>query len=137
MKPAILFIALVVSGCVTTTEQADSVLQSSWIGRNADQFFSQHGLPAGHYTTSTGGRIYEWSDQRSSTLPGYAQTTVTPTYGGLFVTQTNYTPASTVTIACKVSIEADNKNVIRAIRATRDTLGRWQSSRCYEIFGPR
>lgn len=137
MKPAILIIALMVAGCVTTTEQADAVLKSSWVGKNADQFFGQHGLPSKQYTTSAGGRLYEWSDQSSITMPGSATTTVTPGYGGLFIAQTSYSPATSIRIACQVSIEADAKNVIRAIRASGDTLGKWQASRCHEIFGPR
>lgn len=137
MKAMVLPIALVVSGCVTTTEQANSVLKSSWIGKNADQFFAQHGLPSKQYTTSTGGRLYEWSDRRSMTIPGSATTTVTPTYGGLFIAQTSYTPATSMSIVCAVAIEADAKNTIRAIRAANDSIGWWQTSRCHEIFGPR
>ena len=126
--------AALLGGCVSTTEQADAVLRSEWLGKNADAFFSRHGLPSKQYASSSGGRFYEWADQRAVSLPGYATTTVSPSYGGTFFAQTIYTAPSSIRVACTVTIEADKANVIRAIRATGDTIGNWQLSRCAEIF---
>jgi hypothetical protein len=56
---ALAMIAIGASSC-TTTEQASSAVQSRWIGRPADDFFTQHGPPQSDYTLANGNVIYTW-----------------------------------------------------------------------------
>lgn len=44
----------------TTTEQAGSAVQSRWLGKSADDFFTQHGPPTSNYPLANGNVIYTW-----------------------------------------------------------------------------
>ena len=54
---ALLTLAL---GACTTTEEAQQVLQSRWIGQPVDNFFMRYGPPYASYQMGNGGEVYSW-----------------------------------------------------------------------------
>ena len=55
-----LICAVVLGGCVTTADIAAEV-ESTWIGRPAEQLFLHAGPPIASFDLSSGGAIYTWS----------------------------------------------------------------------------
>lgn len=51
--------AIFLSAC-TTTQDASRAIQHSWIGRHADEFFSEYGPPLRSYALSDGSTLYTW-----------------------------------------------------------------------------
>ena len=51
--------AAVLAGC-TTTEEANTVIQSRWIGQPAELFFTQYGPPISEFPMGSGNILYTW-----------------------------------------------------------------------------
>lgn len=145
------------SGC-TTTEEAQQVIQSRWIGQPTDLFFTQYGPPLSSYQLGNGSVIHTWrggdttryiAPTYSSPTPAKATTTtvreeVAP---GRVVTRTTtvgaYPPAQPQMISppqyqelyCELQITETPDRRIASIRASRDTDGEGLSlSRCAEVL---
>lgn len=98
----------VVAGC-GSIEQAARGMQTSWLGKPADDFFVAHGPPIKTHTAQDGRRIYLW------------ETTAFATGGRLDV-------------KCSAELVADPAGSIIQIRPREDSIGLWNTSRCTEIF---
>ncbi|UJW74342.1 hypothetical protein [Rhizobium sp. SL42] len=149
------FMAL--AGC-TTTEEAQQVIQSRWIGQPIDSFFIQYGPPISQYPLASGTIIYTWRGGDRTryipptyTMPEPARTVVRTetrqTGSGQTVTQTRViardpgwgpemiSPPQYQQLFCELQITADKSNNIMTIRASNDTDGEGLSlSRCAEVL---
>ena len=148
--------AAVLAGC-TTTEEANTVIQSRWIGQPAELFFTQYGPPISEFPMGSGNILYTWrgGDKTRYIAPTYstptpAQTTTRTetkeTKPGVTVTRTTTTgiyqpqpqmisPPRYEELFCELQITADPTQRIVAIRASNDTDGEGLSfSRCAEVL---
>ena len=74
----ILFLSFVLGGCETTANY-EKVLQS-WVGSNVDNLVMRWGPPANSYPVTSGGRVLEYSNQRTIQLGGQTTTVPQTTY---------------------------------------------------------
>ncbi|WP_075290097.1 hypothetical protein [Pararhizobium arenae] len=156
-------VAALLSGC-TTTEEANTAIQSRWIGQPADAFFTRYGPPQSRFPLNDGGSIYSWrGGDKTNYIPAqYAQpstddddvfgksvtktttredgneTTVTTTrtsFGISDNTPRMIAPARTEQLFCEVQISTGPDDRITTIRASNDTTGEGLSlSRCAEVL---
>jgi hypothetical protein len=118
----------------TTTEDANQGLSMRYQGSSADNFFLAHGPPVSQYRLNSGKRLYIWSENPSVyRTPGTSNTTVNVIGNTAFAT-TRTTPGSTIVVQCQVKIQTSSKGIIEKIQAHGDTIGKWELSRCAEIF---
>jgi hypothetical protein len=140
------------AGC-TTTEEANTVIQSRWVGQPVELFFSQYGPPVSEFSMASGNVIYTWRGGDATRYiaptyttppanqPAYGTTTttteVTKPRRGRTETKTTTTsvgvtvpqqpqmisPPRYEELYCEVQITADPSERILAIRATNDTDG--------------
>jgi hypothetical protein len=126
---AAILVGAALSGC-TTTEQANEVLATKFVGQSTDSFFLQYGPPSGSHQLNDGRVIYQWEERpRHYTRPS---TSTAKVYGS--TTYITTTPGATFDVQCQVRIIAKDGKV-QEILSSRDTWGEWQTSRCHEIFG--
>ncbi|MHA7968434.1 hypothetical protein [Rhizobium sp. CAU 1783] len=153
---ALAAVAVVLAGC-TTTEEANTVIQSRWVGQPVELFFSQYGPPVSQFQMASGNVIYSWRGGDTTryiaptyTSPTPAQTTTrtetketqpgvtvtkTTTYGGYQQQPQMISPPRYEDLFCELQITADPRQTIVAIRATNDTDGEGLSfSRCAEVL---
>ena len=130
---SVLIMALSLIGCATTKQTAAS-LNSQWIGQNVDNFVGKFGLPQGEYQLQNGDTILAWGDRGIVHMPGSATTTgsISP-YGSLSATTTGYAPYD-VKLACDLQITVAPGGAIKNISIIQDTWGKWETSRCAEVF---
>jgi hypothetical protein len=149
--------AALLAGC-TTTEEANTVIQSRWIGQPAELFFTQYGPPISEFPMGSGNILYTWrgGDKTRYIPPQYStpepvQTTTrtvtrepkpgvtvtkTTTIGGGYAPEPQMiSPPRYEELFCELQITADPSDRIVAIRATNDTDGEGLSfSRCAEVL---
>lgn len=126
---AAVFGLAVLVGC-TTTEDANKAIQSQWIGRPSDQFFSQYGMPLSSFTLDNGGTIYRWRggvttqnipaqyrtvDDGADKDEGYEETTTT-------VTEPDYGTTVTETTTTRVSLGRNRPRQVLVSPARTETL---------------
>jgi len=87
------------------------------------------------FALADGGAIYTWDNGRSSVPVPDTPVTNTSYVGTVPVTTTSWSGGYTENLACIVQIVTDKGRKIVEIRATKDSLGMWQLSRCAEVFG--
>lgn len=140
------------SGC-TTTEEANTAIQSRWTGQPADAFFTRYGPPVSRFPLNNGGAVYTWrGGEKTNYIPAqYAQpssdddafaksvtrtttrrdedgdrttTTTTKTSFGIADTSPRMiSPARTEELFCEVQISTGPDDRIVSIRASNDTTG--------------
>lgn len=154
---SLVVVALALSAC-TTTEEAQQVIQSRWIGQPAEAFFTRYGPPIGEFELASGNTIYTWrgGDTTRYIAPTYtsgrpAQTVVRTetreTQPGVSVTETRIVgitpgrapemiaPPRYEDLFCELQLTVDTTQMIRSIRASNDTDGEGLSlSRCAEVL---
>lgn len=144
---AVVILATLASAC-TTTQEAQQVLQSRWVGQPADAFFMRYGAPASSYRMANGGQLYTWrgGDKERYIAPVYAAgsaktTTVTSSDGRQVTIETPgqqrmVSGPRTETLFCEIEIAATPDNRIAALRASNDTPGDGITSlsRCAEVL---
>jgi hypothetical protein len=122
------------AGCQSTQETSQH-LQSNWVGKSSDDFFIKHGAPIGAFALADGGAIYTWDGARTSVYVPSVPITNTSYVGTVPVTTTSWSGNGSIAVACAVQIVTDKDRKITEIRATKDSIGMWQLSRCAEVFG--
>jgi hypothetical protein len=144
---ALALAAATLAGC-TTTEEANTVIQSRWIGQPAELVFSRYGPPVSEFRTGTGNTIYTWrGGEKTQYIPAqYSTPAEQPVYGktvtkttsrekepGVTVTKTTtssmgvyvpqqpqmISPARVEELFCEVQITVDATDRIRAIPTRR------------------
>ena len=143
---------LALAGC-TTTQEANTAIQSRWIGQPADAFFTRYGPPVSDFPLRDGGTLYTWrGGEKTNYIPAqYAApetdeedeerrmtrtvtrisddgekevTTTTRTSNGFSdATPRMISPARTQQLFCEVQISTGTDDRIVAIRASNDTTG--------------
>lgn len=118
-------ILLVLSGisACSTTEQALKSMSGKWIGQRSDQFVLQYGSPTGDSVLTNGDHILRWGLSSKARIPGGPAHSRIPSEGVAMM------------LECNFEMVVAGNGVIKSIRILRDTTGRWQTSRCNEIFG--
>ncbi len=111
-------------------------IAGKYSGQHLDKFVMDHGAPYSAYKMDNGSTIYQWSSGIDSvSIPqtvshsGY----VSP-YGTISGTSTVHGGGS-MRLECALKIVTDKRKVISQINIVKDTIGRWETSRCHEIFG--
>lgn len=67
-------VSLAVAGCVTTQE-AERVTASRYLGQTSDSFFSRYGAPSTSFPLNNGSTLYTWrGGQTAITVPAQYQT---------------------------------------------------------------
>ena len=82
-----------------------------------------HGPPKGDNALTNGDHILSWELSSKAQMPGGPYHTTTPSEGVSMV------------LECNFEMVVSKDRIIKAIRILRDTAGRWETSRCNEIFG--
>lgn len=120
-------------GC-TTTNQAMTRANNTFIGKNIDEFVLKHGIPYTKYQLNSGELIYRWnSGIISYTMPTTTSITGSATSSGYNATATTY-GGGQIDVSCEVEIYTTADGKIISIKPIRDTIGNWTTSRCSEIF---
>jgi hypothetical protein len=156
-RHAIFAAVLALAGC-TTTEEAQQVIQSRWVGQPIDAFFTQYGPPISEYPLPNGTVIYTWrgGDKTRYIPPTYTmsepartvvRTETRQTGSGQTVTETRViardpgwgpemiSPPQYQELFCELQITAGKWRTIMTIRASNDTDGEGLSlSRCAEVL---
>jgi len=133
-RASIILATLTLAAC-TTTQQAHDALQTRWLGRSADAFFVQYGPPASSFPLADGRLVYEWTGGRRNYALGGSAFTTAHAVGSTAYATTSYSGGGTLAVGCSVRIVADGERTIQAIAPTVDTVGRFTTSRCAEVFG--
>lgn len=84
-------------------------MRAGWVGKPADAFFAQHGAAEEDQRLSDGRHVYIW---KTSTMAG----------------------AGRIRVWCSADILASAAGIITDIRPREDSIGRWNTSRCAEVF---
>ena len=113
---------LALAGCASLNEEAARKFQAEmdgYVGRSVDELILARGVPTATAALSSGGKVLEYTSQRSSVSGGYSYLTYTPVFvpnssgGGTWISvPSNQTaPIHTSEWRCKLTfqISADNK----------------------------
>jgi len=115
--PLVVATAVLLISCVTIGPTREA-LRSRWIGRPAEAFFLNYGLPVNSITTSAGGSIYQWRSDVNN----------------FYVASRSGTVGMNIQVYCELNISTDPSNMITDILLVKDTAGLWVNSRFYEVF---
>jgi len=134
MQSRVILVAafLALAGC-TTTQDANKVLASRYIGASADEFFVQNGPPAAEHVMDDGRKMYLWAERPQSLNIGGSSFGTVNVVGNTAWWNGWSSPSQSVTIQCSVRI-VTRAGKIEAILSHQDTVGWWQLSRCSEVF---
>jgi hypothetical protein len=121
-------------GC-TTTQQAMKRANEEFVGKNMDDFVLRYGVPQTKYQLNNGDSVYVWrSDVRNYNLPETTHISGQVSPSGYYSGTATTTGGGTLTVFCELQIHTNTDGIILDIRALRDTIGRWTTSRASEIF---
>lgn len=128
-----LFFSIILCSC-TSTKQAIDVLNTTMVGKNIDEFVLQYGTPSNKHQMNNGEYIYTWnSGVLSYAMPSTTTMSGTSNSYGYQGTAT-ITGGGSIKVFCEIQIHTDSQGNIINFKAMRDTLGKWTTSRCSEIF---
>jgi hypothetical protein len=126
-------ISLQLFGCATTQQGMDKI--NYFIGQNADLFFQNYGTPYSRYNFENGDRVYRWSSEKISfQMPTTTTVTGSISPTGDFTGRADTFLGNTAVLECVVDVYTNSDNKIIRFRAVRDTIGKWVTSRCAEVF---
>jgi hypothetical protein len=136
-------VAFLLVGCATSANY-ETLLQS-WVGSNADNLVMRWGPPGSSYPLSNGGKVLEYSNQRSIQLGGYATTVPQTTYtsgtakvygtggsstGTYSETSTTYvqqtTPVQNIAMQCITRFTVNSQGTV--------TSWAWQGNDCKAMY---
>lgn len=121
-------LVLFLSACsAAQTIKANKLMATQYVGQTADAFFPKFGPPNSQHTLDSGDTMYLWSENPTVYGGGYGG------YGQSLGKGSVATIGGTV-VQCEVRIVAGKDGMIRQILSQNDTIGKWQLSRCNELF---
>ncbi|WP_395017334.1 hypothetical protein [Dongia sp.] len=129
MRGFLVTAVLCLAAC-TTTQQATDHLKSAWIGRSADDFVARYGIPKGQYRMQNGDNMLAWGDT-ANTLQTVSDGGHVDPESGIYVEDTTTVPRE---MSCDVQLTVSPNGMIKDVIITRDTVGKWNNSRCAEVF---
>ena len=126
-------VAFALLGC-TTTQQAADALGQKYLGQNIDAFVVAYGAPYAKHILNSGDAMYTWN----SGVHSYGMPTTTTVQGtrtpmGFSGTATT-SGGGSINVFCEVRIVTAPDGTVKSILPVGDTIGRWTTSRCGEIF---
>lgn len=126
----LLFLA---AGC-TTTNQAMLRANEKFVGKNIDEFVLAYSPPYAKHTLNSGDLVYLWnSGVLTYNMPGMTTMSGSQTPYGFSASGFSY-GGGTARVFCEIQIMTSESGIIQRIQARTDTLGRWTTSRCSEVF---
>ncbi len=136
MKYHYIVTALLLSGCVApvppaTPYQVNDDLNRAFSGDPVNRFFYKFGQPAGEFESGDGHHIYRWTSVRGRFSDAPISTWQAPT--GTYRLVDTYS-GKVETEYCEVRVYTDSQGFIDHFEVAVDSIGRWSSSRCSEIF---
>jgi hypothetical protein len=130
----IVIVLAILSGC-TTTAQGINRANSRFVGRNMDDFVKEYGMPIREFKLNDGSKVYRWSSEvLTYGLPSSTTFQATQSDSGLISGTSQTYGGGSINVFCEVDIFTTSDGTITAIKPVRDTLGKWTTSRCAEIF---
>jgi hypothetical protein len=130
---ALLAVVLAFSGCASTQEAANS-LRHNFEGKNIDVFVLRYGAPYQRHQLNSGDLMYTWSSEiRSYGLPTTTTIQGSTSPYGYSGTATTF-GGGMINVFCEVQIVTTKDCTVKSISPFRDTIGRWTTSRCAEVF---
>ena len=102
------------------TERTMDKIVDSWRGESVDSVVQHWGIPDGQFQ-GRDGRIYEWIQRESATLPGTAQTT-TNIIGDTAYSTTTYSGPIQISGVCVRQLSTNPAGVVVA--------GSWRGNNC-------
>jgi hypothetical protein len=128
-----LVFVLALGGCASTQEAADS-LRRNFEGKNIDTLVLRYGAPYQKHQLNSGDLMYTWSSE----IRAYGLPTTTTIQGSTSASGFSGTAISSgggaINVFCQVQIVTAQDGTIKSISPFRDTIGRWTTSRCAEVF---
>jgi hypothetical protein len=112
--------------------QAMARVNSEFAGRNVGEFFVDYGSGAGESSLPDGGHFYQWVSLESASVSRPASAVTYP--GGHYAAIADNSNGEFVSGYCKVGITTDTGDKIVKITLLNDSIGKYGSSRCAEIF---
>lgn len=119
-----LSLSLLVSACTPSQIRREAYAEKMqlWVGKSADDLIVSLGPPTRAADLSTGGRVLEYSDDRTTVSGGGTQTVYTRTYvpsSNTWVTipQQQATPVTTQRRICRTLVQVSPANVITSVTA--------------------
>lgn len=133
-KTLLFFVAsLLCVGCASTQEAANT-LTRNFVDKNIDTFVVRYGAPYQRHELNSGDLLYTWSSEiRSYGLPTTTAVQGIRSPSGFSGTATT-TGGGTIRVFCEVQIVTAKDGTVKSISPFRDTIGRWTTSRCAEVF---
>ena len=128
----LLGVLLFLTGCsAAQTMKANEIMAAQYVGRPADAFFLKFGPPTEKYVMDSGDTMYLWAEDATIYSTGGGIMSSSQSVSRTSVVQAG---AGTIAVQCEVRIVASPDGKIRQIIAQNDTIGKWQLSRCNELF---
>lgn len=126
-----LIIGLMVTACTPALSPAQNSadLNRRFAGRTAQEFFSIYGLPAGGFDLNGNENIYRWTSASPSVVTSHRYYSK----DGMYEAADNYNHF-TQAHYCEVRVVTDKADIIEKFDVAVDSMGKWSSSRCSEIF---
>ncbi|HSJ02936.1 MAG TPA: hypothetical protein VK956_10805 [Verrucomicrobium sp.] len=127
-------LAFFLCSCSTSSTTLAAV-NKAYKGKNADDFFINHGPPASQYVLTNGGKVYRWNSSITSYhMGGLIRTTGSVDAYGNYSGTSFVTGGGAVDVYTIVRILADPSNKVQSIAVEKDTIGKWTLSRFSEVF---
>ncbi len=131
---AAVIVLMIMAGC-TTTKQAMTRANEKFAGKNIDEFVLTHGPPYAKHSLNSGDYVYIWrSEIRTYGMPSVTNMSGSTYPGGSFSASGYTVGGGTASVYCEIQIVTDADGNIKSIQPRIDTLGRWTTSRCAEVF---
>jgi hypothetical protein len=98
-----------------------------------NEFFHIYGFPIGRFEKTTGNIVYQWASAQQDAFPPQAHPVTYYSEKGNYQIVDNY-QNGTQRQYCALRIYTDRQETIRRIEIAVDSIGKWSSSRCSELF---
>jgi hypothetical protein len=135
MSRILLPIVLLLAACTPTTPpgQAMADLNREFAGRDSSTFFADFGVPVNATHADGGGKLYRWVSLEPKAQTSHITVFKRPggTYGFQDASATN---GDLMNGYCEISIRTDEDERITKLTLVNDSVGKYGSSRCAEIF---
>jgi hypothetical protein len=103
-------------------------------GESANEFFFQYGFPTETFEYSDGNTVYKWTSSCSRREPSAVSVHRFTSPQGTYEIVADNVGGKPQAQYCEMRIYADSENTIQGFAVMVDTMGKFGSSRCSEIF---
>lgn len=128
LRSALTCATLLLAGCSALNEEAARKFQAEmdgYVGRPVDELILARGVPTATAELTAGGRLLEYSSNRTSVSGGYSYLTYTPVYvpnnsgGGTWISVPSHqtAPIHSMELRCRLTFQVSAANVVLNWRA--------------------